>query len=83
MENSAKTIYNIDMNKLLYNMLKNSAKADRDRALLSLELLGNEPVGVGDHTSKDLWDDAETALALLESAESRLEALERHYKDTQ
>lgn len=71
------------MNKHLYNMLKSSAKADRDKALLSLELLGNDAVGIGDHTTKDLWDNAEQALVLLESAESRLETLERHYKDTQ
>lgn len=71
------------MNKHLYNMLKSSAKADRDRALLSLELLGNDAVGIGDHTTKDLWDNAEQALALLESADSRLETLERHFGDTQ
>lgn len=60
-------------------MLKSSAEADKAKALLSLKLLGENAVGVGDHTTKDLYENAEEALALLESAESRLEVLEKHY----
>ena len=41
------------MNKLLYNMLKNSAQADVDKAKLSLHLLGNKAVGIGDHSTED------------------------------
>lgn len=60
-------------------MLKSSAEADKAKALLSLEYLGNKGVGIGDHSTGDLWEDAEKALALLESATSRLEILEKHY----
>ncbi len=63
----------------LYNMLKSSAEADKAKALLSLKLLGEDAVGVGGHSNKDLYENAEEALALLESAESRLEVLKKHY----
>ena len=67
------------MNKHLYNMLKSSAEADKTKALLSLELLGRAPAGIGDHSTKDFYDNAEEALALLDAAESRLSTLEKHY----
>ena len=40
------------MNKELYNMLLTSAEADKAKALLSLELLGNKSVGIGDHSQE-------------------------------
>ena len=67
------------MNKFLYEMLKKSAEADKAKALLTLELLGNKSVGIGDHSTKDFYDNAEEALNLLESAESRIETLQKHY----
>ena len=60
-------------------MLKTSAEADKTKALLSLELLGKAPAGIGDHSTKDFYDNAEEALALLDAAESRLSTLEKHY----
>jgi hypothetical protein len=36
------------MNKLI-TMLRLSAEADKAKALLSLDLLGNKAVGIGDH----------------------------------
>lgn len=68
------------MNKHLYDMLKASAEADKTKALLSLELLGNHATGIGDHSTKDFYDNAEEALSKLDDAESRLETLEKHYK---
>lgn len=60
-------------------MLKSSAEADKAKALWSLHLLGEEACGIGDHSTKDFYDNAEEALNLLESAESRLETLQKHY----
>ena len=37
------------MDSKLYQMLKSSAEADKSKALLSLNLLGNKAVGIGDH----------------------------------
>jgi hypothetical protein len=53
------------MDKSLYNMLKSSAQADKDKALLSLELLGNKAVGIGDHSTEDFYKNAEEALIML------------------
>ena len=41
------------MNEKLFNMLKLSAEADKAKALLSLELLGEKAVGIGDHSTGD------------------------------
>lgn len=71
------------MNKHLYNMLKSSATADKTKALLSLELLGKAPAGIGDHSTKDFYENAEEALAMLDDAESRLDTLNKHYGQTQ
>ena len=67
----------------LYQMLESSAEADKRKALLSLELLGNRAVGIGDHSTGDFYTNAEEALAKLESAESRLETLNKHYGQEQ
>jgi hypothetical protein len=65
------------MNEHLFQMLKCSAEADKSKAELSLKILSDSCVGIGDHSTKDLWDNAEEALALLENATSRLELLEK------
>lgn len=64
-------------------MLKSSAEADKRKALLSLELLGNNSIGIGDHSTGDFYANAEEALARLEGAESRLETLNKHYGQEQ
>ena len=60
-------------------MLKTSAEAERAKAILTLNLLGDHAVGIGDHSTKDFYDNAEEALERLESAESKLECLQKHY----
>ncbi len=59
-------------------MLKSSAEADVNKAKLSLSLLGNHAVGIGDHSTNDFYKNAEEALALLDNAYSRLDTLERY-----
>ena len=71
------------MDKTLFDMLKKSAEADKAKALLSLELLGNKAVGIGDHSTEDFYKNAEEALALLADSLDRLEALEVYIKDTE
>ena len=71
------------MNTHLYEMLKTSALADKTKALLSLELLGKAPAGIGDHSTKDFYDNAEEALSKLDDAESRLKTLQKHFGDSQ
>ena len=62
------------MSKLV-TMLRKSAEADKAKALLSLELLDKKAVGIGDHSTEDLYKNAEEALALLADSLDRLEAL--------
>lgn len=59
----------------LYNMLLTSAQADKAKAELSLELLSNQAVGIGDHSTTDFYNNAEEALKLLIDAEDRIEIL--------
>jgi hypothetical protein len=67
------------MNKHLYKMLKTSAEADKAKAQLTLNLLGKKAVGIGDHSTKDFYDNAEEALSSLVDADDRLSALERYF----
>tara|TARA_Y100001938_G_C7978178_1_gene372933 strand:+ start:280 stop:501 length:222 start_codon:yes stop_codon:yes gene_type:complete len=67
------------MKQELYEMLKAEAIADKNKALLSLNLLTNHPAGIGDHSTKDYWENATEALKLLASAEERLEILEKYF----
>ena len=66
------------MSKLV-DMLKTSAQADKAKALLSLELLGNKAVGIGDHSTGDFYKNAEEALIMLVDADDRLEALDKYF----
>tara|TARA_B100000925_G_C21750805_1_gene363380 strand:- start:66 stop:296 length:231 start_codon:yes stop_codon:yes gene_type:complete len=67
------------ISKQIYQMLKSEAEADRQKALLSLDLIKNYPAGIGDHSTKDFWDNATEALKLLASADERLETLEKYF----
>jgi len=67
------------MTKELYKMLETSAQADRAKALLSLELLGNNAVGIGDHSTEDFYKNAEEALVMLVDAEDRLNTLSKYF----
>jgi len=69
------------MDKKLYEMLKSSAEADKAKALLSLELLGNKSVGIGDHSTEDFYKNAEEALSLLVDSDDRLNALEDYFEE--
>ena len=66
------------MNKLI-DMLRTAAMADKAKALLSLELLGDRAVGIGDHTTGDFYKNAEEALAMLVDADDRLAAIDKYF----
>ena len=66
------------MNKLI-EMLRTSAQADKAKAMLSLELLGNKSVGIGDHSTEDFYKNAEEALIMLVDADDRLSALNKYF----
>ena len=63
----------------LYNMLKSEAEADKNKALLTLDLLANHPSGIGDHSTGDFYKNAEEALAALADADGRLSTLKEYF----
>ena len=66
------------MSKLV-EMLRTSAQADKAKALLSLELLGNKAVGIGDHSTGDFYKNAEEALIMLVDADDRIATLDKYF----
>jgi len=63
---------------LLRDMLIKSAEADKAKALLSLELLSDRAVGIGDHSTEDFYKNAEEAINMLADADDRLEAIKKY-----
>ena len=57
------------------------AEADRIKALMALDLLENQAVGIGDHTANDFLVDATEALNLLAEADDRLDALDKYFSN--
>jgi hypothetical protein len=64
----------------LVEMLKKNAEAEKAKALLSLELLSNNAVGIGDHSTGDFYKNAEEALEMLVDADDKLEALQKYFQ---
>jgi len=61
--------------------LKAQAKADKAKALMALELLTVNGVGIGDHTADDYLADATKSLNLLVDADDKLSALAMYFPD--
>jgi hypothetical protein len=66
-------------NELGVSYLFHKAIADKEKALLSLELLLNNSVGIGDHSTGDFHSNLDEALDLLVDATDRLDILKQHY----
>jgi len=61
-------------------MLKTSAEADKAKAMLTLNLLSENPAGIGDHSTEDFYNNAEDALKMLIDADDRLDALKMYFE---
>ena len=68
------------MKKELFDMLMTSAISEKSKALLTLNLLSEHPVGIGDHSTGDYYKNAEEALTMLVDANDKIEALEKFFK---
>ena len=64
----------------LYEMLMTQAMAERSKAMLTLNLLSEHPAGIGDHSTKDFYNNAEEALTMLVDADDKIEALQKYFK---
>ena len=62
-------------------MLRKEAEADKAKALLSIELLGNKAAGIGDHSTEDYYKNATEALTMLTDADDRLETLNKYFSN--
>jgi hypothetical protein len=63
----------------LFEMLRQEAEAQKAKALLTLELLSNHAVGIGDHSTGDFYKNAEEALQMLVDADDKLEAIQKYF----
>jgi len=63
----------------LYNMLRSQAVAEKQKALLTLDLLGNHPAGIGDHSTGDYYNNANEALTMLVDADDKISTLEKYF----
>lgn len=57
------------------------AKANKEKALTSFELLTDKAVGIGDHSTGDYIKNAEEALDQLAKAEEQIEILNRYFPE--
>jgi hypothetical protein len=51
------------------------ALADKEKALMVLDLLENQAVGIGDHTANDFLSDATESIKLLCDANDRISTI--------
>jgi len=70
-----------NIKKYAVSYLFNKAIADQEKTQLSLELLMNNAVGIGDHSTEDYYKNLDEALAGLVDARDRIELLKELYPD--
>jgi hypothetical protein len=58
-----------------FEYMKNKALTDRSKSMASLDLLLLNAVGIGDHSTGDLYKSLDEALDMLVDAEDRLDVL--------
>jgi hypothetical protein len=66
------------MKKRILKMLEAKANEKREKALTSLELLMENPVGIGDHSTEDFYNNVEEAFQNLIDADDLIETLKKY-----
>lgn len=66
------------MKDRILKMLEAKANEKREKALTSLELLMENPVGIGDHSTGDFYNNIEEAFQNLVDADDMLETLKKY-----
>lgn len=62
-------------------MLQKTFEAQREKALMTFELLTENPAGIGDHSTEDFYKNAEEAARALAEADDVLDTLERYFPE--
>lgn len=64
-------------------MLMSQAVANRNKAILTLNLLSESPAGIGDHSTNDFYNNATEALNMLVDADDQISTLEKYFTTKQ
>ncbi len=64
-------------------MLRKSFEAQKEKALMTFDLLIDHPVGIGDHSTTDFYNNAEEAAKALAEADDVLQTLETYFGDNE
>ena len=62
-------------------MLRATFEAQREKALMTFELLTENPAGIGDHSTEDFYKNAEEAAKALAEADDVLDTLQRYFPE--
>jgi hypothetical protein len=69
------------MKQRILKMITTEAEAKREKALTSLELLLENPVGIGDHSTGDFYNNVDEAFRALIDADDVLETIKKYNWD--
>ena len=63
----------------MYNMLLSHANDKKNKAMLSLDLLCYQSVGIGDHSTEDFYKNAIEAIENLTDAEDEILTIQAYF----
>jgi len=63
------------------SMLKKHFDSQREKALLTLELLTEDKAGIGDHSTEDFYNNAIEAVRALAEADDVLQTISRYFPE--
>jgi len=63
----------------LYQMLISDSMAKAKKAVLSLDLLTNSAVGIGDHSTDDFYNNVKDAIKSLTDAEDEIQTIDNYF----
>jgi len=64
-------------------MLRKTFEAQKEKALMTFDLLIDHPAGIGDHSTTDFYNNAEEAAKALAEADDVLQTLQRYFGDNE
>ncbi len=68
------------MKNKLYDMLLHNSLSKKSKAILTLDLMTKHPVGIGDHSTDDFYNNAIDAIRNLVDANDELEEIHKYFK---
>jgi hypothetical protein len=63
----------------LYQMLISDSMAKAKKAVLTLDLMTNSAVGIGDHSTDDFYNNVKDAIKSLTDAEDEIETINNYF----